>query len=90
MVSKIYKSDKNKSDCNGSIIKRYIIITLEFYDDFNPCNGNNTNNSVTLHNLSIISIDSTMDSNEFTYPVTIGHKHPENMIKETAFIESLN
>ena len=42
--------------------KKRIACITEFHDDFNPYNGNNGNNSITLHALSIILLDSTMHS----------------------------
>ena len=74
-------------DCS---IKRRIVCITEFRDDFNPYHGNNINNSITLHTQSIIPLDSTIDSKEHTYPVAIGHKHKDNMIIETYYIETLN
>jgi len=70
--------------------KKVIVCFAEFRDDFNPYNGNNVNNSITLHTLSLVPIDSTVDSNEFTYPVAIGHKHMDNMLIETHYNTTLN
>ena len=60
--------------------KKRIAYFNEFWDDFNPCNSNNTNNSITLHTLSIIPIDNTKDSNEYAYQVAIEYKHKENIL----------
>ena len=73
-----------------SINNKIIVCFTEFCDDFNLCNTNNTNNSVTLHNLSPVPVDSSIDTNEFTYLVAIRHKHKDNMINKIFFIETLN
>ena len=71
-------------------LKRHIICTTEFRDDFNPCNRNNANNSFTFHTLSIIPIGSSLNSNELTHAITIGNKNKDSMIDEMAYIEILN
>ena len=90
LSSDIVKSKKNQSDYNNSTIDKFVVCFTEFRDDFNPYNSNNANNSVTLHQLSIVPVDSTYDSNEFTHPIAIGHKHKENLLNENFFIKGLN
>ena len=63
---------------------------MEFCDEFNSYNSNNINNSILLHTLTIIPINSTIHSSKFTYLIAISHKHKDNMINETIYIESLN
>ena len=70
--------------------KRRIVCITEFRDDFNPCDSNNANNSITLHTLSIILLDSAIDSKEFTYLVAIDHKSKDNVIIETHCIKTLS
>ena len=79
-----------KSNIHINRVKKRIICFNEFWDDFNPYASNNVNNSITLCTLSLLPIDSTVDSNEYTYPVAIGHKHKENMIIETHYNSALN
>ena len=77
-----------KFTTKDSSIEKLIASFTEFYDDFNP--RNNFNNSIILHNLSIIPIDRSVDSNEFTYSVAIGYKYKENMTIKTFCIKSFN
>ena len=67
-----------------------ITCAIEFRDNFNPCNRSNANNSITLHDLLIILIDSTIDSKEHVQPVATGHKHKENVLVETHCNNTLN
>jgi len=67
-----------------------IVYFTEFCNDFNLYNTNNTNNSITLYNLSLVLVDSSIDTNEFTYPVAIRYKLKDNMINEMFFIKTLN
>jgi len=83
-------SEIRSNNATNSPVKKRIVCCNDFHDEFNPYNGNNVNNSITLHNLSIVPIDSTVDSNEYTYPVTIGHKHKDNMFIETHYNKTLN
>ena len=69
---------------------RYIICIKEFRDEFNPYSTNNTNNSILLHTMSIVPVDSTIDTPEYTYPVGCGHKDKNNMIHEKFYVETLN
>ena len=78
------------SQCNQDETDRYILVITEFRDEFNPYNGNNINKSILLHILTIIPINSTVDSSEFTYLIAISHKHKDNIINKTTYIESLN
>ena len=83
-------SEIRSNNATNSPVKKRIVCCNDFRDEFNPYNGNNVNNSITLHNLSIVPIDSTVDSNEYTYPVAIGHKHKDNMFIETHYNKTLN
>ena len=47
-------------------------------------------NSINLHSSSFVAIESTADSNEFTYPVATGHEHNDNIIIETYCVNALN
>ena len=78
------------SSTNVNRIKRIIVCIKEFCNKFNPCNSNNTNNSITLQVLSIFLIDSTIDSKEHVQPVATGHKHKENVLVETHCNNTLN
>ena len=62
----------------------------EFRDEFNTYSTNNTNDSILLHTMSIVPVDSTVDTPEHTYPVACGHKDKNNMIHEKHYIETLN
>ena len=90
LSSNVAKSQKNQTDCNKSTIEKCIVYFTEVRNDFNPCNSNNVNNSVTLHQLSIVPIDSTYDSNGFAHPIDIGYKNKENLLNENFFMKSLN
>ena len=71
-------------------IKKRMVCLKEFHGKFNPFKGNNADNSITSHALSIVLINSTIDSHERTYLVAIRHKHKENMIIKTHFNNTLN
>ena len=76
--------------CPQEDVDRYVVIYKEFRDEFNPYKTSNTNNSILLHTQSILPIDCTVDTSEFTYPVACGHKHVDNMVHEKTYIETLN
>lgn len=79
-----------KCTTNNSPKKKRIACFNEFRDDFNPCNGNIVSNSITLHALSIIPIDSTVDSNEHAHHAATEYEHKESMIIETHCNKTLN
>ena len=83
LINLALKIRNSSANVNGT--KKRIVCIKKFYNEFNPCNGNNVNNSITLHASSIFLIDSTIDGYEHTYPVTIRRKHAENMIIETHY-----
>ena len=85
LVSKIRNSFAN---VNG--MKRRINCIKEFHNNFNSHNDNNVHNSITLHILSIVLIDSTIDSYEHVHPVAIRHKYEENMLIKTHCNNVLN
>jgi len=43
-----------------------------------------------LHALSILPLDSTINSSKYMHPVATGHKHKDNIIYEISHINSLN
>ena len=67
-------SEIQKNTLKDNATKKFVACITEFCDDFNSHNGNNANNSIILYALSIIPLDSTIDSKEHTHPVAIGHK----------------
>ena len=67
-----------------------ILCFVEFYNNYNSCNSDNISNSITFHNLSIIPIDSSVESNKFTYSVAIGHKDKRTMTIKTFYTKTIN
>ena len=51
---------------------------------------NSINNSMLLHTLSILPLDSTIDSSKYVYLVVISHKYKDDIICKTSYINSLN
>ena len=62
--------------------KRYIIYFKEFYNKFNLCATNTTNNSILLHTQIILPLDSTTNYSDFTHPVVLRYKNKESVLKE--------
>ena len=52
------------SQCPNDDRDTHVICHKDFRDEFNPRAKNNTNNSATLHALSLLPLDSDVDSIE--------------------------
>ena len=78
------------NQCSNSESERCIMCFKEFRDEFNPYPDNNTNTSVNLHTLLLLSLDRTLDSSEHTYQVSISNKTKDNMLNEKSYIQSIN
>ena len=72
------------------LVKKRIICHNDFRDKFNPYNRNNVNNSITLHNLSLLLIDTTIDSNKYTHLVAIRHRYKNNILIKICHNKTLN
>jgi len=76
--------------CNKTDKDITIIPYNEFRDGFLPYKSLTANKGLLLHTFTLQSRDSTYDSLLYTYPVVLGYKCKDSIVREVTYINNIN